>query len=575
MWQKKGYANIKVHSLDELRLAYAKAPSDIAIAYPLAQELVRLELHHEAIPVLLKISEACPALLEPKVMLAQAFEKSNQHEAGLHWARQALHLSAGNPYALFFAASCLEKLGQLAEAAIFAEQLADKSGWEVKGLELLAHLHRISGHIEKSIAGYRQLFTYGVDANTYSNYLLLLMSSAEISPPGFLREHQKINELFNKTQPLVLSRAYAAAPRRIGFISADLKTHVVAFFIEKLFELLGHEKFSLHAYSTSNPDQDDEITLGLRKHTAGWRSLYRVPAQAAAEQIAQDEIDILIDLSGHTGGNRMDILAHKPAPVIATWLGYLATTGLTAVDFRIVDAYTDPPGLTEAHHSEQLVRLAHSQWCYVPRATHPPVEGLAALRNGYITFGSVNSFAKISEASLKLWAQLLQQVSNSRLLIAAIPLGQPRQWVTEFFVRQGVAATRLEFLGRTSLQDYMRNYRRIDIALDSFPYNGGTTTCDALYMGVPVLTRAGQHSVARSGVSLMTSVGLPDWVAHSPEEFLAIGAHWAAHLPALAQLRAGLRQQFMASPLGNQALFAQDFERVLHEMWQRKGRATA
>ena len=435
----------------------------------------------------------------------------------------------------------------------------------------MAQAQRAAGNLDQAVASYRRALAFGLDARGYSNYLLTLLSSPAMSPDAALDEHRRINQFFANTQPLVHPLSRQPRPRRIGFISADLRMHVVAFFIEKLLGLLGAQGYEVYAYSASSPQLDDAVTQRLRASVSGWRSVHGLAARAAAELIAQDQIDILVDLSGHSGGNRIDVLAHKPAPVIATWLGYLGTTGLNTVDFRIVDGYTDPPGLTEAHHSEQLMRLAHSQWCYLPMSNLPAITPLPALRTGYITFAALNSFAKTSAEAVTLWAQLLARVPGSRLLIAGIPQGQPRQWITELMLAQQVAPTRLEFLPRIEPMPYMANFSRIDIALDSYPYNGGTTTCDALYMGVPVLTRAGQHSVARSGVSLLSNVGLPEWVAHSPEAFLEIGQRLASDIPALAQLRAGLRQRFMASPLGDQALFAQDFAAALDEMWQRKG----
>jgi len=467
---------------------------------------------------------------------------------------------------------CLDSLGRFEEGEKLAQQLVQEAGWEGESLQFLAIFARKMGEIDQSIIYQRQALGYGINAAGYSNYLMNLIYGSDVEPVFLLNEHQKINQFFDVETVTLKSDRNQASPRKIGFISPDFRTHVVAFFVENLFEHLDHSRYQLFAYSACPPHQCDAMTQKLKNSVEGWQDIYALSGQTAAQKIADDGIDILIDLCGHTGDNRLDVLACKPAPVIATWLGYLSTTGLEAVDFRLVDAYTDPVGLTETHHSEQLMRLGHTQWCYVPRPEYPAVNPLPAQSRELITFGSCNNFFKISDETLALWADLMAQVPNSHLLVSAIPEGRARKRVVDIFMGKKISPARLEFLGRTGPVEYMQNYHRVDIALDSFPYNGGTTTCDALYMGVPVLTLAGQRSVARSGVSLMSNVGLPEWVAHSPQEFLDIGARMAADVAGLARLRAGLRERFMASPLGDQTLFARDFEQALEAMWRIKGR---
>ena len=570
MWRLKGSDSQTALHLPRLRLACESDPGNSRACYELAVALVSQGDSQEAVYFLRKALGIHPDFYHAMVLFAEILMASSDFEEGLSWSKKALAISENGDRELLCALFCLDKLDRIEEGESLAVRPLSNQNSEGKRLQFLARFSMKNGEIDKGLLYYRRALALGVDSPSYSSYLLALMSSFNMEQSEILEEHKKFNQFFTVRKKFVGNLWSARSVRRIGFISPDLRGHAVALFVEKLFLNLDRSRFEVFIYSACSPILHDNLTGKIRECVDGWVDVNIHSGQDAASIIARDCIDILIDLSGHTAGNRLDVLVHQPAPVIATWLGYLGTTGLDTVDFRIVDGYTDPPGMTETHHTEQLVRLAHSQWCYLPRDDHPAVESLPALRQGGITFGSFNNFVKICDEALALWAQLLARVPNSRLLIAAIPVGRSRQRVTEFFTQQGVSPTRLEFVGRTSFVQYLTNYNRVDIALDSFPYNGATTTCDALYMGVPVLTLAGQHSVARSGVSLMTNIGLPEWVAHSPQEFLDIGARLAADIPALAQLRAGLRKRFMASPLGDQALFARDFEAVLDEMWRLK-----
>jgi predicted O-linked N-acetylglucosamine transferase (SPINDLY family) len=546
--------------------AYRLNPRSPGACYNMGLDLVRQLKPTEAIRFLEEAIQLKPNFSDAMAVLAEALELAGRLEEGLSWLNKALALDPDNTGLVFNKLKFLEQLERYEEGEETALRLITLPEGRRHGYNFLAEFAKRFGEIKKSIDYYHQVPIQEYTPGMYSNYLLALSYDAEMDPIATLAEHKAYRQFIGDVTHFTLPPITKSKPQRIGFISADLRAHPVANFIAGLFPRLDRSKFEVYAYY-AHP-MDDAITGELRKDVDRWRNIHRLQSRAAADLIVSDRIDILIDLSGHTGGNRMDVLALKPAPVIATWLGYLGTTGLDEVDFRIVDPYTDPEGMTQAHHTEQLVRLAHSQWCYMPRADHPPVRPLPALTNGHITFGSFNNFPKICDQALILWAQLLARISGSRLLIAAIPPGRSRQRVADFFLQQGVSAERLEFIGRTSFIEYMQNYGRIDVALDSFPYNGGTTTCNALYMGVPVLTLAGQHSVARSGLSLMTNVGLPNWVAHSPPEFLEIGVCLTANLTELAQLRAGLRERLMNSPVGNQNIFARDFESALEAMWQ-------
>jgi len=294
-----------------------------------------------------------------------------------------------------------------------------------------------------------------------------------------------------------------------------------------------------------------------------------------ADQVRQDRIDILVDLAMHAEGSRLLAFARKPAPVQVTYLAYAGTTGLETMDYRLTDQYMDPPSTSsgqapdadESAYSEKSVRLK-SYWCYQPRAEAPEVGQLPALaRAGTVTFACLNNYAKVSPKVLGVWCQVLRRVPSSRLVVYSRE-GTHRQRAIDIVRAEGIDVSRFEFVGPVVTAEYFRRYLGIDVALDPFPYPGGTTTCDALWMGVPVVTLAGRTAVSRGGVSILSNVGLPELIARSPEEYVQIAATLAGDLPRLAGLRAGLRPRLLASPLMDAAGFVRDVEGAFRQMWR-------
>jgi predicted O-linked N-acetylglucosamine transferase (SPINDLY family) len=298
----------------------------------------------------------------------------------------------------------------------------------------------------------------------------------------------------------------------------------------------------------------------------------RLSDDEVAERIRADGIDILVDLAGHTANNRLRVFARKPAPVQVTWLGYPSTTGLTAIDYRLVDVVTDPVGAADTWASETLVRLEGGFLCYgalmdAPEPTVPP-----CIKTGTLTFGSFNYPAKVSAATLDAWAALLSRLPQARLLLKGKPFADPatRALFLARLGERGVPAERVELVAwLSSTIAHLALYNRVDIALDPFPYNGTTTTCDALWMGVPVITWAGDRHAARVGASLLTTVGQTELIARDPDDYVATAAALAGDLDRLAALRAGLRARLQASPLCDAAGFARALESAYREMWRR------
>jgi predicted O-linked N-acetylglucosamine transferase (SPINDLY family) len=314
------------------------------------------------------------------------------------------------------------------------------------------------------------------------------------------------------------------------------------------------------------------MTARFRQHAHVWREIGAVTDADAAELIRRDGIDILVDLAGHTFGNRLLLFARRPAPVQVTYLGYCDTTGMNAIDYRLTDALADPPGTTERLHTERLVRLPDCAWCFRPPEGAPPVSPPPFERTGGITFGCFSAIPKLTEEALRLWSRILLAVPRSRLLLKNVAF---REVATQSRIRAllesaGIAADRIELLGPTpDIAGHLATYGHVDIALDTFPYHGTTTTCEALWMGVPVITLAESAHASRVGVSRLTHAGLPEFIAADQDDYARIAVQLAADTNRLADLRSHLRSRMAASPLMDAPRFAQNVEAAYREMWRK------
>ena len=353
----------------------------------------------------------------------------------------------------------------------------------------------------------------------------------------------------------------------MGFLSPDFCHHPVAHFIEPLFREYDRERFEFVAYGDQR--KSDDFSARFARQVDLWRETCSLSDQALAKQIHEDRLDILLELSGHTAHNRLNVLAMKPAPLQASYLGYPGTTGLPAIDFRITDALVDPPGLTEKFHTERLVRLPRCAWCYEPDAVSPDVGPAPSSRNGFITFGCFNNMAKLNPALFDMWAEILVRVPGSHLRLKARTLTDEgvKQELKDYFGSKGIAAERLDFFGHTrKIVEHLAHYNEVDIALDSYPYHGTTTTCEALWMGCPVVTREGDAHVSRVGVSLLDAVGLREFVCDSAEAYIAKAVELANAGVRLETMRSGMRGRLQASPIMDAEGFARDFALALEEI---------
>jgi protein O-GlcNAc transferase len=370
--------------------------------------------------------------------------------------------------------------------------------------------------------------------------------------------------------PAITTRPQAGRRLRVGFVSGDLRRHSVAYFVRGALEHLDRSQFQLFAYFDSH--KEDDVSAWLKPMFHHWRDIFAKSHESALAQIREDRIDILVDLSGHTGANRTMLFARRAAPVQLSYLGYPNTTGLDTMDYRLTDIWADPAGDGDEFHAETLWRLPRSFLCYAPPETTPEVSLRNAAADSAVVFGSFNNRVKISEACMAAWIQILLRVPESRLVIKSI-MGtedeESREDLKQGFLDCGIAAERIEVLRfDDNLDDHLEHYAEIDIALDTFPYNGTTTTCEALWMGVPVVSLIGDRHAARVGSSLLSNAGLEEMVGESVEDYIRIAAELSADRPRLAQLRATMRERLQTSALLDRHAMSQAMGEALRGMWQ-------
>jgi len=403
------------------------------------------------------------------------------------------------------------------------------------------------------------------------NLMLLSMNYADRwSAKEIYQAHVRWGQRFDNSpvQPIEPSHRVEGHRLRVGYLSPDYRQHPVAFFIEAPLKYHDRARFEIFCYHTDG--RVDPMTRRLKALADHWRWMVAPSEQALEQVIREDGIDILVELSGHTEGHQLGVLARRVAPVQVTYLGYPNTTGLAAVDYRITDARADPPGQADSIHVEKLVRLPHTFLCYSPPEGSNRVAPPPQRQNGYITFGSFNNFSKLSPTVTGLWAQVLAAVPASRLLIKTQGLQDPgvRTLFGSLVERAGIDRERLSIVNPTASHlEHMHAYAQMDISLDTFPYHGTTTTLDALWMGVPVVTLAGDRHASRVGVSILTSLGLTELIAHSPDEYVAIAVRLAGDPARLEELRQGLRERLAGSALTNGKAFTSDLEQAYQEIW--------
>ncbi len=427
------------------------------------------------------------------------------------------------------------------------------------------------GRLDEALACLRKAVELQPDRpGRASNLLYSLQFYADHDAQAILAEHRRWNARF--AAPLaaaVLPHTNDARPDRrlrIGYVSPDFRSHVVGHNLRPLFREHDHRQFEVVCYA--DVDRPDALTARFQEQADLWRNVLGRTDEEVARLIREDRVDILVDLSLHMDRNRLLVFARKPAPVQVTFAGYPGTTGLSAIDYRFTDPGLDPPGTGDADYAEETFRLPESFWCYDPLGDEPSVNKLPALAKGYVTFGCLNHPAKVNAGVLTLWARVLRAVDGSRLILLS-PEGPHRHDILQRLEQEGVAPGRVAFVAHQAPVPYLKVYHGIDLVLDTFPYNGHTTSLDAFWMGVPVVTTVGRTVVGRAGVSHLRSLRMPELAGATPEEFVRIAVGLAGDLPRLSGLRATLRERMRRSPLMDAAGFARGIEAAYRTMWRR------
>lgn len=482
---------------------------------------------------------------------------------------RALVTDPDNPELLNNLAGACHAGGLLARAKSTLDRILARHPEHPMALNHLGTLALSLGEPERALEYFGQAIRARSDFLAARQNLLFCTNYLDIAPADIFEKHTRLGEeIEGRLTPLRHTPSNTRDPDRrlkVGYVSADFCQHAVAHMVEPVIAAHDRSRFEIFCYS-SGPTQD-EVTERIRKLADHWQWIADVSDDAVAEEIRTAGIDILVDLSGHTANNRITLFARKPAPVQVAWMGYMATTGLKSIEYRITDGLADPPGLTEAFHTETLWRLP-SVTVFRPSDNSPEVTPLPALSGGVFTFGSLNKLAKVTPKVISVWSRVLRANPNSRLLLGSVPNDGTRERLAHQFGENQIGEDRLVFKQKIPLTDYLKVHEEIDLALDPFPYNGGATSCHSLWMGVPFITLAGDRYMGRMGVSLLSSVGLAELIANSIEEYIGLACAFARDPERLAGIRSSLRDRMRRS-LCDAAAFTRNLESAYRDMWRR------
>ena len=561
--------------MDFFTRAVAQAPKIPILRLNLGTSLTLLKRYDESISQLKEATYLDPGYSAAWFQLGVALEQKGNLDPAVEAYTQTRRLDPSHDHAIQRSADIRHRQNRMEEALdLYAKALRLQPN-NFMACNNAGNAAKYLGKISEALTWYQRAQELEPQQRICaSNYLMTMLLTADCSPEEIYRKHALWSETFER--PLVQEQKPPAnsplpeRPLRIGYLSCDYKNHPVAFFIEPI--LASHNRNNFKIYCYSNCDTPDMITAQLENRADIWRPIHDLDDDKVRDLIRNDGIDILVDLGGHTAQNRLTVFARKPAPVQATWLGYAATTGLKSIDYRITDAAADPPGITEHFHSERLWRLPDNFICYRPPANSPPVAPLPCLTNGFVTFGVFNHFSKITPGAVDLWSELLSSLPTSKLLIKALGMEHEpmRKRTRDMFAARGISQDRLELVGKTpSIYSHLELFGKVDISLDTFPYNGTTTTCESLWMGVPVVAKEGNSHVSRVSVSLLRTVGLSGLVAGSDEDYVALAAFLAQDWKNLEILRNNLRERMNGSKLLDTVGFTRNLEQAYREMWRR------
>lgn len=576
-WLGLGDALRRLGRLDEAGASYQRAvqlrPDDPGALNELAALLMEMGRPADAISCYERMLQLRPDSAGAYNNLGLALLNANRTEEAVLTFRQALYLQPSLADAHNNLGLALAARGDPDEAVICYQRVLQLTSHHFGALVNLGNACKDQGCLTEAIDYYRTaLQVQPHEARIHSNLLLALQYEAAADPLEILAAARR----YAQRHAAPLAGAIKPHPvhsregrlLRIGYVSADFREHPVAYFLEPILANHDHQRFEIFCYA--DVVRPDYLTQRLQGYADQWRSLVGSSDAQAAEMIRRDGIDILLDLAGHTGGNRLLTFARKPAPIQASYLGYLGTTGLPTMNYYLTDAYVDPPGLSEAHYEEQLIRLPECGFCYQPGPAPEVSAELPARQSGRMTFASLNTVAKLSEEVLSLWARIVTGVPGARLLLRSGTGRQGEERLHDALDRHNLSSERVLLLRPTPTRfDYLKLYQTVDLCLDPFPYNGVTTTCDALWMGVPVLTLAGRMNVSRQGLRFLCNVGLKGLIAETSDHYAQLAVELGNNLNRLSALRAGLRERMSRSPLMDAQRLTRSLEAAYCDMEQK------
>ena len=552
------------------RRAIALSPGYATAYSNLGNSLKDQGRYEEAIAAHRRAIALRPDLVDSHNNLACALKDGGRLEEAIAVFHQAIRLSPAHAAAHNNLGNALKDQGRLEEVVDAYQRALQLSPGYATAHSNLGMVLSEQGRIDEALACFRRAVELKPDfTKAGSNYLLTLHYHPGYDAQALLAEHRQWAQRF--AEPLAAEIAPYGNDRapdrklRIGYVSPDFRDHPVGHLVLPLFA--NHDRQQIEIVGYADVRKPDALTAKFKALASEWCVSGCLSDRQLAERIRGDRIDILVDLALHTAGNRMLVFARKPAPVQVSMLGMPTTTGLATIDYRLTDPYFDPPGAADAAYTEQSIRLPHSIWCYEPHAEAPVVGPLPAVSNGLVTFGCLNHFAKVSRPTLETWTRILQALPGARLVLQAVP-GSYLDPVRGRLQDAGIAPDRVQFLPKVPRHEYLRRYHQLDISLDPFPYNGHTSTLDAVWMGVPVIALAGRTGVGRAGVSVLSNLELPELIAKTPEQYVAIAVALAGDHPRLAALRAALRPKMQASPLVDGKQYAADIETAFRRIWK-------
>ncbi|MHB8535829.1 MAG: O-linked N-acetylglucosamine transferase, SPINDLY family protein [Sulfuricaulis sp.] len=558
-----------------LRKAVELSPNHSPARYNLGIALRDLGKLQEAADCLHEVTRIKPDYVEAYSSLGFVLLSLMQREEAIHAFKQVVRLQPEAAEAHANLGSALYIAGHLEESVSRFRRAIKLKPVCGAFYDPLGTVLCCQGKAEEAIASHREALRLQPDEPTsHSNLLFTMQYNPPIDPAESLTEHRRWAEKHGGGNSLpVDSYANNKDPirrLRVGYVSPDFREHSVAYFIEPL--LGKHDPAAFDIFCYADVKRADATTHRLQSLAHHWRSISRLSHDQLANTIRADGIDILVDLAGHTGGNRLPVFARKPAPIQVTYLGYPNTTGLATMDYRLTDSRADPTAQHDTYYSERLVRLDPGFLCYQPPADAPAVAPAPCEGHGYITFGSFNNLSKISSETIALWARILHTIPTGQLVLKYHWLSDTatRERYYGLFAEHDIPRERVQVFGMApTTAEHLSMYSRIDIALDPFPYNGTTTTCEALWMGVPVITLAGRAHASRVGASLLSQVGLTELVAETADQYLATAVSLADNRATLVQLRAGLRAKVASSTLCDSQSFARRVEAAYRTMWEK------